>query len=157
MKAGNVLSVFGIGFTFGGILFGTAVKYCQNSSLIFEFIGIVGISFICMGYVYCYDYWMLAALSFLFGLFRSALSTLRPISLVHMFGIEYLNVAYAMVTFVGSLAAIFGPPIIGAFKYAIGSYAKVYLFIGGIFIVGAVSIFGVAWIDYRYKMRHSIL
>ena len=156
LQAGNIISIYGIGFAFGGVIFGTAMKYWKNSALFLEILCMISFSGICVSYVYCYRYITLASLSLLFGAFRSAMATVRPVSLVDMFGIGSLNIAYSMVMLVSGFATIFGPPIIGAFRVTFGTYDYPYFITSGIFFIGGVSIFCVACIHWKDKVAFRL-
>ena len=132
-KAGSSISIYGIGWLFGGIIFGSATKYCKIHALFMEtacvfILGSITASFACYS-----NYSILQVLAFLFGMFNCAAATLRPLSLIDMFELKSLNEAYSMVMVANGFGSIFGPPMIGAIKHAFGTYYYSYLIMSGVF------------------------
>ena len=144
-KAGISISIYGIGWLFGGILVGIVTKYCKINPLFMDMVCMISLGCASAGFVCYSNYWILEGLAFLFGLFSCAVVTLRPLSLIDMFELKYFNEAYSMVMIASGFGSLFGPPMIGAIKHAFGTYYYSYWIVSGVFyLTGSLMILIIA-------------
>ena len=79
--------------------------------------------------------------SVVYGFFYRYIIALIPISLVDIFGIEFLKISYAIITFCSGIAMLIGPPLVGWLKVYFGTYDIPFAVVAGVFYVGGILAF----------------
>ena len=84
------------------------------------------------------------------GLRMRSMSELQHI-LVDIFGIEFLKIGWAIITFCWGIATLIGPPLVGWLKVYFGTYDIPFAVVAGVFYGGGILAFIVLCIHKRIE------
>ena len=138
LRAGNVISFYGVASTIGRLTGAVITNYMKKSALLLIVVCMLSLGCACFGMAFSSYYWHFVIVIFVYGIFLGMFSILRPISLIDMFGMEYLKESYGIIMLCNGISTLLGPPMAGWVKVLSGYYYYDFLITSGIFSVGGV-------------------
>ena len=155
IKAGNIIAFYGISNIIGSIISGMILNYLEKCAVLLTFICMTGLALSCIGMAFSVVYWQYVLCSCIYGFFLRGVSASIPISLVDMFGIDYLKFSYGVIMFGWTFSALVGPPFVGKLKVIWGSYDFAFIVAGGFHFVGASFVLIVVILTWRQRQKDS--
>jgi len=141
--ASFLLSVIGIANTMGRIVLGyiSDRSWIDRLYLYNACLAVCGISLGMSNF--CTDYTSQAVFCAVFGVTSGAYVGLTSVVLVDLLGLDKLTNAFGLLLLFQGIASVIGPPIIGWFYDAIGSYDVGFYFAGSVVFVSGIMLFAI--------------
>ncbi|XP_075586083.1 monocarboxylate transporter 7-like [Dermatophagoides farinae] len=157
-KAAWILSAIGISNVIGRLAFGLISDRFSGTNIFFGLIRISAlfINNVClliaglsvMAIPFCPSYWILMAISILFGFTISSYMSLTSIILVDILSLELLTTTFGLISCVRGLSAIAGPPLAGLLYDLTLSYTGVFFAAGSLLGIASLISFTVHRYEY---------
>ena len=138
IQAGSIVSFYGISSIIGRFSGGMIANYMQDIAISLTSVCMIFLGTSCVGMALSNLYWQFVICVCIYGIFLGMFSSLRPISLVDMFGVESLKASYGIIMFFNGISTLLGAPMAGWLKVLWGTYYYAFFITAGIFYSGGV-------------------
>ena len=116
---------------------------------------LAGSGFCCFGFTLCTQYYHFIGLAIFYGLVVGPIDTLIVECLSTMFGLELVKDTVGFVMLVYAMGAAIGAPIGGWIYAATDDFNAVFLFCGGVYILGGMSGWFALLLNKKYEQITS--
>ena len=148
---GTILSLMGLTFMIGKIVWSIIVQYLGICPLILTAVCMTCLAIGCFVFTFCTTYYEFIIMAMVHGFFNSAIDVLAPLTIVQIFSVKLLKDCFAMVMLAKTFGSVGGSPIAGCFYDITKQYYASFYAAGSFNLTAAFVCIVVIWLQYRKR------
>ena len=148
IKAGNVITFYGIGVTVGGVISGSIINRFKGRSVFLSGLCTLLLCGICITLAYCYKYWQFCLIMLSYGSCVNGMLALRSLVLIDLCGHESVKESNCFVMFCSGIATLLSPPLVGLLKVKTGTFTYAFICTGGIYMLSSICYIVILVLDH---------